>query len=134
MAEERYEPLYWNEKGERQAQYEILFDKYIPGCGTNREDCLPEALRLMNKIYYDLYNNAGINLDYGKNHWEWSYHNTPLVFLKPFLGDPLYKRLYKEVKAVCRDYPKADSWYRWCTLKRIKQYSNSRRKPEKFSV
>ena len=64
----------------------------------------------MNKIYYDLYNNAGINLDYGRNYWQWSYHDKPLVFLKQFIGDSLYEQLYDEVKAVCRDYHKADSF------------------------
>ena len=110
MIKDKYEPLYWNDKGQKQAQYSILWDKYIPGHGDCLDECLPEALRLMNKIYYDLYNNAGINLDYGRNYWQWSYNDKPLVFLKQFIGDSLYKQLYDEVKAVCRDYNKADSF------------------------
>ena len=106
---EKYVPTYWNKEGKYQNESEILYDLYIPTMGM-ADTCLGEALRLINAVYYDLYNNAACNLLFGTGMTQWRYGKDYLVFLKNFIDDKLYSRLYRECKAVFQCYDEDDSF------------------------
>lgn len=58
----KYEPTYWNHNGKYQKLYEILYGSLVPKEGE--ADTTPgEILRIVSKVYYDIYNNGGWNFD-----------------------------------------------------------------------
>lgn len=58
----KYEPTYWNEKGKHQKLYRSLFKKLVPQEGE-ANTISGEILRIVSKIYYDIYNNGACNFD-----------------------------------------------------------------------
>jgi len=58
---EEYRPTYWNGVGKYQSEYDRIRKEYIPesGFAKNQE---AEVVRCLTRIYYDVYNNGGINL------------------------------------------------------------------------
>ena len=67
MMTEKYRPTYWSDKGELQKEYELLFDELVPPEGE-AETVAGEALRVVSKLYYDVYNNGACNMLYQVPH------------------------------------------------------------------
>lgn len=59
---EQYVPLYWTHSGTYDALCESLCEQLVPPEGDAPTD-VGQMLRWMSKIYYDIYNNGGCNLD-----------------------------------------------------------------------
>lgn len=59
--EEGYEPLYWSSKGKFQKEYDELYGKLVPlmGDAPTKDG---QLIRFIGSVYYDIYNNGGINL------------------------------------------------------------------------
>lgn len=58
---------YWSGQGRYEELYKKLFDKLVTESGRCKTTH-GELLRAISKIYYDLYNNGGCNLDVHINH------------------------------------------------------------------
>lgn len=58
----KYEPKYWNHQGRLQKRYDELYAILVPDSG-DAPTTIGQMLRYMSKIYYDIYNNGGCNLD-----------------------------------------------------------------------
>jgi hypothetical protein len=61
--EEKAKPRYWNGEGRFQEEYKELFAQLVPPEG-HCQTSIGELLRATSKIYYDIYNNGGCNLDW----------------------------------------------------------------------
>lgn len=59
-AKTTYHPTYWASKGELQDIYEALVDALVPDMGAAPTEH-GNALRWIGNIYYEIYNNGGIN-------------------------------------------------------------------------
>lgn len=59
---EKYSPTYWDHKGKYEKEYHEIYDNYIPDMGSC-DLMAAELIRCLSKIYYDIYNNGGCNLD-----------------------------------------------------------------------
>lgn len=55
-----YEPTYWNSKGELQEIHDALWNAIVP-IGGEAPTKHGNALRWIDKIYYEVYNNGGCN-------------------------------------------------------------------------
>lgn len=52
---------YWNNTGELQAEYDLIYDKFVPSQGTAKHKSA-EKLRCISSLYHDYYNNGwGVN-------------------------------------------------------------------------
>ena len=55
------QPKYWNRIGKYQKRYDELYAQFVPDVGECDND-LGEIIRIVSRIYYDIYNNGGWNL------------------------------------------------------------------------
>lgn len=53
--------IYWSNKGRFQERYDELIE-YMPGSGRDTDNKYLNALLILGKYYYDVYNNGGCNL------------------------------------------------------------------------
>lgn len=58
----KYQPKYWSKKGKFQKRYDELYETLVPSSGDAATE-IGQILRFVSKIYYDIYNNGGCNLD-----------------------------------------------------------------------
>ena len=56
-----YHPKYWSRKGRYQKRYDAMHSRLVPEIGEAQTDA-GEILRLVSRIYYDVFNNGGGNL------------------------------------------------------------------------
>jgi hypothetical protein len=75
-----FKPLYWNNKGPHQADYDRLWNKLVPDSGS-AETIRGELLRSISKIYYDRYNNGFGN----QNNSAAEFIKTQSHKIRPFL-------------------------------------------------
>jgi hypothetical protein len=59
-----YEPTYWEHKGKYQTKGEEIWKKLVPASGSC-ENIHAELYRCISRVYYDVYNNGGCNLESG---------------------------------------------------------------------
>ena len=59
----KYEPTYWNHKGKYQKLYDLLYGSLVPMEEGKADTQAGEILRIVSKLYYDVYNNGGCNID-----------------------------------------------------------------------
>ena len=57
-----YLPTYWNGIGKHQDLYDELYKELIPPQGDAKSE-RGEILRIVSKLYYDIFNNGGWNFD-----------------------------------------------------------------------
>jgi hypothetical protein len=57
----KYQPLYWNQEGKYQEDYNRIYNEKVPSSGR-ASTSEGEILRAMSNIYYDHMNNGGGNL------------------------------------------------------------------------
>jgi hypothetical protein len=62
----RYEPTYWNNRGKYQKKYDALYGKHVPQEGA-ADTKYGEIIRIVSKLYHDIFNNGGCNFDVYKN-------------------------------------------------------------------
>lgn len=60
----KMQPLYWNNEGRFQKEYEELREKLVPIEG-DADTVLGQLIRHASNVYYDIYNNGGYNLKLG---------------------------------------------------------------------
>lgn len=53
---------YWNKQGKYQKLYNQFYKELVPDKGRAKTDA-GELLRVVSNVYYDIYNNGGVNLD-----------------------------------------------------------------------
>lgn len=72
----QYNPKYWNGRGKYQKTYNSLHDSGVPSMGK-AETKWGEIIRIVSKLYYDIYNNGGGNFDVFKEERKWLAKNMP---------------------------------------------------------
>lgn len=92
----KYIAKYWNHKGKYQKGYEKLYKQLVPNQGkaTTQEG---ELLRAACNVYYDQFNNGGLNLTHGFGRYDdlltllqlvpTSMKASASIFCKPFMKE-----------------------------------------------
>lgn len=71
-----YEPKYWNHKGKYQKLYEELREKYVPKYGEAETEH-GEIVRIVSRLYYDIYNNGAWNFGALEDERRWLVKHSP---------------------------------------------------------
>jgi hypothetical protein len=88
-----YEPTYWNSKGKFQEEYNFIKDKFIPSMGECKL-MKAELVRCISRIYYDIYNNGGDNLE------NFNYY---LEFVSEFVPKGVENNWFRTIKKIKRN-------------------------------
>ena len=67
---------FWNNDSPLQAEYRWIWDNHVPATGkcTNK---VAEAVRVMSRIYYGLFNNGDFSTNNGRHHEGFECADTP---------------------------------------------------------
>lgn len=85
---------YWGNEGKYEAEYKELYRNHVKSKGRS-ESLRGELLRCVSKLYYDLYNNGGCNVDYRDRS---SFYGQMIKLVSTYLKIPQYA-----IDAVFRD-------------------------------
>ena len=82
------EKTYWNNNGKYQRINDVFWDILVPSMGQAETE-QGEALRIVSKIYYDVYKNS-----YGEYHEYWNFkikkdYEKQIEYLLEYLGDKI---------------------------------------------
>ncbi len=72
----KYQPKYWNNKGKYQKTYEALYKEGVPPEGKADKEWA-EIIRVISRLYYDIYNNGGCNFSSFKEERAWLIKTMP---------------------------------------------------------